>query len=34
MDGVTIQSGSVIAAGTVVTKNVPTNSIVYDKKIK
>ncbi|MHC6536963.1 acyltransferase [Latilactobacillus sakei] len=34
LDGVTIGSGSVIAASTVVTKNVPKNSIVMDKKDK
>lgn len=30
--GVTIGSGSVIAAGTVVNKNIPKNSIVYNKR--
>lgn len=32
LDGVTIGSGSVIGAGTLITKDVPRNSIVYDKR--
>lgn len=32
LKGVTIGSGSVIAAGTIVNKNVPSNTIVYNKR--
>lgn len=32
LDGVTIGSGSVIGAGTLVNKDIPKNSIVYDKR--
>lgn len=32
LDGVTIGSGSVIGAGTLVTKDVPRNSVIYDKR--
>lgn len=32
LDGVTIGHGSVIGAGTIVTKDIPANSIVYDKQ--
>ena len=32
LKGVTIGEGSVIAAGTVITKDVPKNSIVYNKR--
>lgn len=32
LKGVTIGSGSVIAAGTLINKNVPPNSIVYNKR--
>ena len=32
LDGVTVGSGSVIGAGTLVTKNIPKNSIIYDKR--
>lgn len=34
LDGVTIGSGSVIGADTLVTKNIPKNSIVYDIRRK
>lgn len=34
LDGVTIGSGSVIGAGTLVNKDIPRNSIVYDKRDK
>lgn len=34
LDGVTIGKGSVIAAGTIVTKDVPKNSVVIDKRNK
>lgn len=34
LDGVTIGKGSVIGAGTLVTKDIPANSIVYDKREK
>lgn len=34
LDGVTIGKGSVIGAGTLVTKDIPPNSIVYDKRNK
>lgn len=34
LDGVTIGAGSVIGAGTLVTKDIPQNSIVYDKRSK
>ncbi|MGQ5708304.1 acyltransferase [Lactobacillus sp. PSON] len=34
LDGVTIGSGSVIGAGTLVTKDVPKNSIIYDKRTR
>lgn len=34
LDGVTIGKGTVIGAGTLVTKNIPANSIVYDKRSK
>ena len=34
LDGVTIGKGSVIGAGTVVTKDIPKGSIVVDKKEK
>lgn len=34
LDGVTIGSGSVIGAGTLVTKDVPKNSVIYDKRDK
>lgn len=34
LDGVTIGSESVIGAGTLVTKDVPKNSVVYDKRDK
>lgn len=32
LDGVTIGHGSVIGAGTLISKNVPANSIIYDKR--
>ena len=32
LDGVTVGSGSVIGAGTLVTKDIPKNSIIYDKR--
>ena len=32
LDGVTIGKGSVVAAGTIVTKDVPAGSIVMDKR--
>lgn len=32
LDGVTIGSGSVIGAGTLVAKDVPKNSVIYDKR--
>ena len=32
LDGVTIGKGSVIAAGTIVTKDVPAGSVVKDKR--
>lgn len=32
LDGVTIGTGSVIGAGTIVTKSVPDNSILIDKQ--
>lgn len=32
LDGVTIGSGSVIGAGTLVNKDIPKNSVVYDKR--
>ena len=34
LDGVTIGEGSIIGAGTIVTKDIPKNSIVIDKKEK
>ena len=34
LDGVTIGKGSVIGAGTLVTKDIPAGSIVVDKRIK
>lgn len=34
LDGVTVGKGSVIGAGTLVTKNIPENSIVYDVRQK
>lgn len=34
LDGVTIGEGSVIAAGTIVTKSIPRNSKVIDKRNK
>lgn len=34
LDGVTIGSGSVIGAGTLVNKDIPKNSVVYDKRNK
>lgn len=34
LDGVTIGHGSVIGAGTLIAKDVPANTIVYDKRIK
>lgn len=34
LDGVTIGSGSVIGAGTIVTKDIPKNSVIYDKRDK
>ena len=34
LDGVTIGSGSVIGAGTLVTKDIPKNTVVYDKRNK
>ncbi|ABJ57360.1 acyltransferase [Oenococcus oeni] len=34
LDGVTIGEGSVIGAGCLITKDVPNNSIVYDKRDK
>lgn len=34
LDGVTIGKGSVIGAGTLVTKDIPTGSIVVDKREK
>ena len=34
LDGVTIGKGSVIGAGTLVNKDIPANSIVYDKREK
>lgn len=34
LDGVRIGTGSVIGAGTLLTKNVPENSIIFDKKNK
>ena len=34
LDGVTIGKGTVIGAGTLVTKNVPANSIIYDKRAR
>lgn len=34
LDGVTIGHGTVIGAGTIVTKNVPANSIIFDKREK
>lgn len=34
LDGVTIGKGTVIGAGTLVTKNIPANSIIYDKRSK
>lgn len=34
LDGVTIGRGSVIGAGTVVTKDIPTGSVVVDKREK
>lgn len=34
LDGVTIGKGSVVGAGTLVAKNIPPNSIVYDKRDK
>ncbi|WP_187126156.1 acyltransferase [Ligilactobacillus agilis] len=34
LDGVTIGAGSVIGAGTLITKNIPKNSVVYDKRHK
>ena len=32
LDGVRIGSGSVIGAGTLVNKDIPKNSVVYDKR--
>lgn len=32
LDDVTVGSGSVIGAGTLVTKDIPKNSIIYDKR--
>ena len=34
LDGVTIGHGSIIGAGTLIAKDVPANSIVYDKRNK
>ena len=34
LDGVTIGKGSVIGAGTLVTRNIPAESIVTDKRDK
>lgn len=34
LDGVTIGKGSVIAAGTIVTKNIPVGSLIIDKRDK
>ena len=34
LDGVTIGKGSVIGAGTLVTKDIPAGSVVIDKRIK
>ena len=34
LDGVTIGKGSVIGAGTLVTHDIPANSVVYDKRDK
>lgn len=34
LDGVTIGKGSVIGAGTLVTKNIPAGSVVYDERNK
>ena len=34
LDGVTIGKGSVIGAGTLVTKDVPAGSVVMDKREK
>lgn len=34
LDGVTIGRGSVIGAGTLVTKDVPAGSVVIDKREK
>ena len=34
LDGVTIGKGSVIGAGTLITKDVPAGSVVIDKREK
>lgn len=34
LDGVTIGHGSVIGAGTLVTKDIRAKSVVYDKRAK
>lgn len=34
LDGVTIGHGSVIGAGTLIAKDVPANSVIYDKRIR
>lgn len=34
LDGVTIGSGSVVGAGTIITKDIPKQSVVYDKRDK